>query len=90
MSSGEIVQCLSEDGVEIAIRTVERVLREEGFPKLPRRTRLKINMTVKGTPVYIPSMQSFNATVYIPGTIAVSASFYIRVVLWSVLGREVM
>ena len=51
MSSGEIVQCLSEDGVEIAIRTVERVLREEGFPKLPRRTRLKINMSVKGTQI---------------------------------------
>ena len=49
MSSGEIAQCLSEDGIEISIRTVERVLREEGFPKLPRRTRLKINMTVKGT-----------------------------------------
>lgn len=49
MSSCEITQCLSEDGVDISIRTVERVLREEGFPKLPRRTRLKIRMTVKGT-----------------------------------------
>jgi len=30
------------------VRTVERVLAEEGFPKLPRRTRLKIGLTVKG------------------------------------------
>jgi transposase len=51
MSSGEIAQILSEDGTEISVRTVERVLREEGFPKLPRRSRLKIAMTVKGTNV---------------------------------------
>ena len=30
------------------MRTVERVLREEGFPKLPRRARLRMKMTVKG------------------------------------------
>ena len=33
------------------MRTVERVLAEEGFSKLPRRTRLKIGRTVKGTVV---------------------------------------
>jgi len=48
LSAGEITECLSEDGIEISVRTVERVLREEGFPKLPRRTRLKMGMTVKG------------------------------------------
>jgi transposase len=51
LSSGEIAEVLNEDGIEISIRTVERVLREEGFPKLPRRTRLKIGLTVKGTKV---------------------------------------
>ena len=48
LSAGEITQLLSEDGIEISVRTVERVLAEEGYPKLPRRTRLKIGLTVKG------------------------------------------
>ncbi|MBW1821977.1 MAG: transposase [Deltaproteobacteria bacterium] len=48
LSAGEIAQLLSEKGVEISVRTVERILAEEGFPKLPRRSRLKIGMTVKG------------------------------------------
>jgi hypothetical protein len=51
LSAGEITECLSEDGHEISVRTIERVLREEGFPKLPRRTRLKIGITVKGAEV---------------------------------------
>lgn len=51
LSAGEITQLLSEDGVEVSVRTVERVLAEEGFSKLPRRTRLKIGMTVKNTQV---------------------------------------
>ena len=49
LSAGDIVECLSDEGTEISVRTVERVLREEGFPKLPRRARLKMKMTVKGT-----------------------------------------
>lgn len=51
LSAGEIAELLSEDGVDISVRTVERVLAEEGFPKLPRRTRLKIGVTVKGASV---------------------------------------
>ena len=51
LSAGEITECLSEDGHDISVRTVERVLREEGFPKLPRRTRLKMGITVKGAEV---------------------------------------
>ena len=51
LSAGEIAQLLSEEGVDISVRTVERVLAEEGFPKLPRRTRLKICLTVKGAEV---------------------------------------
>ncbi len=51
LSAGEIVQLLSEEGIEISVRTVERVLVEAGYPKLPRRTRLKTGFTVKGTEV---------------------------------------
>lgn len=47
LSAGEIAELLSEDGVEISVRTVERVLAEEGFSKLPRRTRRKIGVTVQ-------------------------------------------
>jgi transposase len=47
LSAGEINELLSEDGVEISVRTVERVLKEERFPKLPRRTRLKVGRTVQ-------------------------------------------
>jgi transposase len=51
LSAGEITELLSEEGVEISVRTVERVLAEEGFAKLPRRTRLKLRRTVKGAEV---------------------------------------
>jgi len=51
LSAGEITELLSEEGVEISVRTVERVLREEGFAKLPRRSRLRIGLTVKGAEV---------------------------------------
>lgn len=51
LSAGEIAQLLSEEGIEISVRTVERVLAEEGFEKLPRRTQLKIGLTVKGAAV---------------------------------------
>jgi hypothetical protein len=48
LSAGEIAQVLSEGGVELSVRTIERVLVEEGFEKLPRRTRIKLGLTVKG------------------------------------------
>ena len=51
LSAGEITQLLSEEGVELSVRTVERILAEEGFSKLPRRSRLKLGLTVKGTKV---------------------------------------
>ena len=51
LSAGQIAELLSEEGFELSVRTVERVLAEEGFPKLPRRTRLQIGMTVRGTTV---------------------------------------
>jgi hypothetical protein len=49
LSSGEIAQVLNDEEIEISVRTIERVLREEGYPKLPRRSKLKMAMTVKGT-----------------------------------------
>lgn len=51
LSAGEIAQLLSEESVEISVRTVERVLAEEGFDKLPRRTQLKVGLTVRGASV---------------------------------------
>lgn len=51
LSASEITELLAEDAVEISVRTVERVLVEEGFPKLPRRTRLKIGRTVQGAEI---------------------------------------
>ena len=51
LSAGEITQLLSEEGVDLSVRTVERVLAEEGFSRLPRRTRLKIGLTVQGAEV---------------------------------------
>lgn len=51
LSAGEIAQLLSEEGIEISVRTVERVLAEEGYRKLPRRTRLKMGLTVQGARV---------------------------------------
>lgn len=51
LSSGQITELLSEEDIEISVRTVERVLAEEGFSKLPRRARIKIKMTVKGADI---------------------------------------
>jgi len=51
LSAAEIAELLIEDGIDISIRTIERVLAEEGFTKLPRRTRLKIGLTVKGAKI---------------------------------------
>lgn len=48
LSAGEIAELLSEEGVELSVRTVERVLAEEGFSRLPRRIRIKLAETVKG------------------------------------------
>jgi transposase len=51
LSAGEITELLSEEGVEVSVRTIERVLAEEGYSRLPRRTRLKLGVTVKGAHV---------------------------------------
>ena len=51
LSAGEITELLAEEGTEISIRTVERVLSEEGFKKLPRRAGRKAGITVKGAEI---------------------------------------
>jgi transposase len=51
LSAGQIAELLAEEGSEVSVRTVERILAEEGFKKLPRRTRLQIGLTVKGAEV---------------------------------------
>lgn len=51
LSAGEIAQLLSEEGIEVSVRTVERILAEEGYPRLPRRSQLKIGLTVQGARV---------------------------------------
>jgi transposase len=51
LSAGEITALLSKEGLEISVRTIERVLAEEGFPRLPRRSRLKLGFTVQGAQV---------------------------------------
>lgn len=48
LSAGDIAQLLYDQGTEISIRTAERVLAEEGFPRLPRRKQLKIGLTRQG------------------------------------------
>jgi transposase len=51
LSAGEITELLLREGIELSVRTVERVLAEEGFSKLPRRTQLRIGRTVKGAEI---------------------------------------
>jgi hypothetical protein len=51
LSVGEIVELLAQSGIEISIATAARVLAEEGFERLPRRTGLKVSVTVAGAEV---------------------------------------
>lgn len=51
LSVGEIAEILSQAGIEISVATVARVLAEEGFSRLPRRTGLKAGVTVAGAVV---------------------------------------
>jgi len=51
LSAGEIARMLADEKIEISVRTVERVLAEEGFPRLPRRTRIQRSLTVKGAEI---------------------------------------
>jgi hypothetical protein len=51
LSNYHIAEILSIEGYEINPRTVSRLLRQAGFPPVPRRAKLAIGETVKGTKV---------------------------------------
>lgn len=51
LSAGQIAEIIDDEGKDISVRTVERILTEAGFPKLPRRTRLLIGETRARTTV---------------------------------------
>ena len=51
LSAGQIAEILEDEGTDLSVRTVERILREAGFPRLPRRTRLRIGETRAHTTV---------------------------------------
>jgi len=51
LSAGQIAEIIEDEGTELSVRTVERILREAGFPRLPRRTRLLIGETRAHTTV---------------------------------------
>lgn len=51
VSAGQIAEILDDDGIELSIRTVERILRDADLPKLPRRSRLLIGQTRERTTV---------------------------------------
>jgi len=51
LSAGQIAEIIEDEGTDISVRTVERILTEAGFPKLPRRTRLLIGETRARTTV---------------------------------------
>lgn len=49
MSAKDICGSFSEKGVNVSLRTIERLLAELGFPKLPRRTNKQLGITRKNT-----------------------------------------
>lgn len=51
LSAGDIAQLLNQEAIDISVRTIKRILAEEGFKKLPRRTQLKIGRTIRGAEV---------------------------------------
>jgi transposase len=57
LSAGQIAEILEDEGAELSVRTVERILREAGFPRLPRRTRLLIGETRAHTTVPLVSQR---------------------------------
>ncbi|MGH2359251.1 MAG: transposase [bacterium] len=51
LSAAQIAEILDDEEAELSVRTVERILQEAGFPRLPRRTRLLIGQTRAQTTV---------------------------------------
>jgi len=51
LSNYRIAEILAIEGHEVHPRTISRLLKEAGFPQVPRRAKLDIGETVKGTTV---------------------------------------
>ncbi len=66
ISAGQIAEIVEDEGTDLSVRTVERILREAGFPKLPRRTQLAIGQTRAHTAV--PAVSSRVSLDAIEGT----------------------
>lgn len=49
LSAGQIAEILERDGYELGVRTVERIIRAAGLPRLARRTQLLIGITKERT-----------------------------------------
>jgi len=62
VSTYQIAEVLDTLGHVVSVSTIARVLEEEGFPKLPRRTQLKIGLTKDNTltPEYSQALDPAN------------------------------
>ncbi len=49
LSSYDISELLGEEGLKVGVRTIERILSEEGFAKLPKRSRAERGRTKRNT-----------------------------------------
>lgn len=70
----EIANEISKKGQSISIRSVERILKDEGFPKLPRRTFKERGVTLKGeiipeksVPLDFETLEPFSAECQVAG-----------------------
>ncbi len=48
-SAYEIQKTVSDEGFETSIQTISRILKDEGFPKLPRRSKIELGISKKNT-----------------------------------------
>jgi transposase len=60
LSGYQIAEVLDTLGTPVHLRTIFRILAKEGFPKLPRRTHLKIGLTKNNTivPAYASTLDT--------------------------------
>lgn len=50
LSAGQIAELVEDqDGIDVSVRTVERVIAAAGLPRLPKRTQLEIGVTRENT-----------------------------------------
>ena len=49
LSTHEIKDILEQESIKVSIQTISRILKDEGFSRLPRRTKAEKGLTKKGT-----------------------------------------